>query len=130
METLQLSRELVNIILKHTQSSATSVKGLIFADHQGEPCATARLTSGDADKLTLQDAIEHARARHADLQPFALYTSYPDQPPIADDSLFCDSPQPELLHVLISLDTKGVLEMRGWRKPTADAAIQPVKLMI
>jgi len=53
--------------------------------------------------------------RERDETLFAIYHSHPDTPP-SPSALDLEQPgYPEALYLIISLNTRGVLEMRGWR---------------
>ena len=59
------------------------------------------------------DALREMRERGESL--FAIYHSHPDSPPAPSETDLKQAGYPEALYLIISLDTKGVLEMRGWR---------------
>lgn len=123
LETITLSRELVNQVLTHTQAAEPSATGVLLT-HNGTLELAVRVA--DLSKSSVQQQL----SKYPKHQLFAVYTSYADKPPIADLQHLKDSDFPELLHVLISQDIKGVLEMRGWRQNIAGDAVEAVKLAI
>lgn len=67
----------------------------------------------EMDERELIDAMKAMRANGETL--FAVYHSHPDgapEPSLADIER---AGYPDVLHLIISLETKGVLQMRGWR---------------
>jgi proteasome lid subunit RPN8/RPN11 len=46
---------------------------------------------------------------------FGIYHSHPKTPPLPSKSDLAQAAYPEALYLIISLNTKGVLEMRGFR---------------
>ena len=45
----------------------------------------------------------------------AIYHSHPDSPPLPSSADLAQANYPEALYLIISLQTRGVLEMRGFR---------------
>ncbi len=120
MSALQLPRILVNQLLAHAQSRAeVEVCGLISSKH-GRPahCYPIPNTAADPRKHFTMD--EHAQIdamrtlREQGEELFAIYHSHPDAPaqPSAEDLQHDE--YPEALRLIISLDTKGVLELRAF----------------
>jgi proteasome lid subunit RPN8/RPN11 len=53
--------------------------------------------------------------RESGEQLFAIYHSHPNSPPLPSPTDLAQSNYPEALYLIISLQTRGVLEMRGFR---------------
>jgi proteasome lid subunit RPN8/RPN11 len=121
METIRLPRTLVNQILRHAQSSPEDeVCGLIAAAG-GRPDRAYRIdnVAGDRrhlfhmDPQQLIDAMREMRARGEEL--FAIYHSHPDSDAVPSARDLAEDQYPQALYLIVSLNTKGVLEMRGYR---------------
>ncbi len=121
MSTVQIPRTIVNDILTHAQHQPESeVCGLIGA-RAGQPTRGYRVANvaAEPDHLFAMDPkgqIDAMREmREADEELFAIYHSHPHSParPSAED--LAQASYPEALTLIVSLDTKGVLEMRGFR---------------
>jgi len=46
---------------------------------------------------------------------FAIYHSHPDSPPLPSATDLAQANYPDVLYLIISLQTRGVLELRGFR---------------
>jgi proteasome lid subunit RPN8/RPN11 len=122
MPDVTLPRELINQLLTHAQHSPEAeVCGLIgrggdTGRYQVYPVANV---APEADHLFAMepkaqiDAMRRMRESGETL--FAIYHSHPHAP--AEPSLrdLQEAAYPEALYLIISLNTKGVLEMRGFR---------------
>ena len=121
MHSITLPRTLVNTMLHHAQlSPASEVCGLI-AERDGVPsrCYQVANVAGEPAHLFQMDprgqidAMRAMRERGENL--FAIYHSHPDSPPVPSAIDLNQAGYPDALYLIISLGTKGVLEMRGWR---------------
>ena len=118
---IQIPRKLTQQILHHAQTSPDSeVCGLIGAKN-GVPCSCYPIANSaeQPEKRFLLDAKQQIAAQVAMREKaedlFAVYHSHPMAPAvpsITDIELAC---QPNVLYLIVSLDTKGVLEMRGFK---------------
>lgn len=121
MQSITLPRRLVNIMLHHAQlSPSNEVCGLIGARagvaSQCYPVANVAGEPGhlfQMDPRAQIDAMRVMRERGESL--FAIYHSHPDSPPAPSETDLREAGYPDALYLIISLDTTGVLEMRGWR---------------
>lgn len=129
---IQLSRKLTTQLLHLAQiSPKTEICGLISAKHgQAYRCYPIENIAAQPNHRFLLDphqqisAIKTMRSRGEDL--FAIYHSHPDSPaePSANDIEL--AAYPEALYLIISLSTKGVLEMRGFH--IVDEQVEAVNL--
>jgi proteasome lid subunit RPN8/RPN11 len=123
-----LSRPLVNQLLTHAQHSPeVEVCGLVGRNREGHyqvyPVANV---ASEADHLfTMEpkqqiDAMRRMRENGEEL--FAIYHSHPHAP--AEPSLrdLEEAAYPDALYLIISLNTKGVLEMQGFRLHDGEVA--------
>jgi len=120
-EKVLLPRSLVNQLLHHAQNSPEfEVCGLIGAK-QGIPTTSYpvnNIAANQAQRFLMDpqeqiDAMREIRDKHEEF--FAIYHSHPKSaalPSITDLKL---AEYPNTLQIIISLNTKGVLEMRGFR---------------
>ncbi len=121
MDTQQLPRGLVNQLLQHAQAHPQhEVCGLISAAH----AAPARVypianTAGEPQHLFAMDPAQQIAAmrsmREYGEDLYAIYHSHPNSPPVPSATDLAEAAYPEALYLIVSLQTKGVLEMRGYR---------------
>lgn len=118
---IRLPRSLVNQLLHYAQTSPdTEVCGLVGAkDGLPATCYPVKNTAEQPECRYLLDPEEHIatlrRMRDRAEQLFAIFHSHPAAPaePSATDLEL--AAYPEALYLIVSLDTKGVLELRGFR---------------
>lgn len=120
MTTQILPRPLVNQLLHHAQlEPEQEVCGLIgrrgdamrFYAVANVAAAPQRLFEMDpAQQITV---LRLMRERGEDL--FAIYHSHPHSPPIPSRLDIEQAAYPDALYILASLQTRGVLELRGYR---------------
>jgi len=123
MTDITFPRPLVQKLLAHAQSQPhQEVCGLISSQH-GQPvrhypipnCAANPAQQFLMDTTAQLAAQKTLRAAGEEL--FAIYHSHPTAPAIPSVTDIAECGYPELLYCVISLNTKGVLEMTGWRLP-------------
>lgn len=121
MERVELPRSIVVELLRQAQQSPDAeICGLITAvDDRPVRVIQIRNTAAeprrlfDMDERQLIDAMKQVRERGETL--FAIFHSHPDAEPVPSRNDIERLGYPETLHLIISLHTKGVLQMRGWR---------------
>ncbi|HEX6928425.1 MAG TPA: M67 family metallopeptidase [Gammaproteobacteria bacterium] len=121
MERIELPRTLVIALLHDAQRTPDrEVCGLIATrDRQvlrAVPVHNAAMDPRhlfDMDERELIDAMKTMRANGETL--FAIYHSHPDAAPEPSRVDIERAGHPDALHLIISLQVKGVLQMRGWR---------------
>lgn len=121
MEEVILPRHLVNQILHQAQSSPdVEVCGLI-AGKGGRPLRAIPIPNV-ADQPQRLFAMDPAlqidaqrRMREQGEYLFGIYHSHPQSPAEPSDTDLQQAAYPEALYIIVSLRTKGVLEMRGFR---------------
>jgi proteasome lid subunit RPN8/RPN11 len=118
--SIQIPRTLVNQILHYAQSSPElEVCGLIGA-REGMPAscypvANCAETPQIRFRLEAQGQIAALRLmRERGESLFAIFHSHPHAPALPSPADLAEAAYPEALYLVISLDTKGVLEMRGF----------------
>ena len=121
MTPIRIPRTIVNQILSHAQRSPEcEVCGLISAA-DGEPkrvypVANAASRPGELFRMDPKGQIDAMRSmREADETLFAIYHSHPCAPAMPSARDLEEISYPEVLYLIVSLDTQGVLEMRGFR---------------
>jgi len=120
MSIVSLPRTLVNQLLTHAQQNPESeVCGLISG--QGGhavriyPAVNISAQPGhlfDMDPEAQIDSMRHMRECGDEL--FGIYHSHPYSPPEPSPEDLDKAAYPDALYLIISLDTKGVLQMRGY----------------
>jgi hypothetical protein len=112
-DTLQLPRSLVNHLLHLAQiAPGGRMAGLIGA-RDGLP-RSFHATAVNADAASRASALEAVRTQGETL--FAILSSHPDSPAEPSDRELADSDHPDTPRFIISLNTKGVLELRGFQR--------------
>ncbi len=128
MPTIKLPRSLVNQLLHQAQLAADrEVCGLIGA-REREPVRcypVANVASSPQVRYVMDpkaqiDALRQMRERGEEL--FAIYHSHPVSPALPSAMDIDEAAYPGVLYLIISLNTKGVLEMRGFRLTGRDVA--------
>jgi [CysO sulfur-carrier protein]-S-L-cysteine hydrolase len=120
-ELINLPRKLTNRLLHLAQiSSELEVCGLIGSRHgipttcyPIENVAPSPAIRYELDPREQVEAMRRMRERGEAL--FAIYHSHPQSPPEPSATDLASANYPEALYLIISLNTKGVLEMRGFR---------------
>lgn len=120
MNTISIPRALANQILTHAQQHpGTEACGLVSA-HDGQPnrvypvqnIANEPQHLFEMDPAILIDSIKDIRNQGSEL--FAIYHSHPDTPARPSATDLAQANYPDTLYLIVSLNTKGVLEMRGY----------------
>lgn len=120
MNAIPLPRAIVNQLLHLAQKSPEEeICGLISRDRGGlKRCYPVANTAGDKKRFFALDphgqieAMRTMRERGEELA--AIYHSHPDAPPLPSLADIEQHEYPGVLYLIISLGTKGVLEMRGF----------------
>lgn len=121
MTQVVLPRPLVNQLLHYAQiSSQREVCGLIGACNSiPTHCYPVSNIAPDPQRqffMAPQEQIEAMRCmRERGEELFGIYHSHPATPPLPSRSDLIQAAYPGVLYLIISLNTKGVLEMRGFR---------------
>ena len=134
-QQIELPRELVNQILHHAQSSTElEVCGLIGAldglPVSCHPVANASSTPQVRFQLDPKGQIAAMRQiREQEEELFAIFHSHPTAPAEPSAVDLAEATYLDVLYLVISLNTKGVLEMRGFWIG-GDKAVTEVKLLL
>jgi len=133
-EHIQIPRKITNQLLHLAQISPdTEVCGLIgskngIANH----CYPVKNVAEHPEQRFLLDAAEQIAAmsamREQGEELFAIYHSHPSAPASPSATDLEQTAYPEALYLIISLNTKGVLEMRGFRIENKKAEEVPLSL--
>lgn len=121
MQKIILPINIVNQILGHAQSQAEEEICGLISEYQGQVKAvypiqnvsTHRESFYQMDGKAQIDAMRQMRENGEEL--FAIYHSHPhaDAYPSATDVK--EAQYPETVYLIVSLDTRGVLDMRAYR---------------
>lgn len=117
--TVQIPRTLANQLLHQAQlSPSQEVCGLVGQRDTACECYPIENVATDASVLFALNASEQLAAfksmKEKGQQLFAIYHSHPSSPPVPSQIDIEDSHYSDALYLIISLNTKGVLEMRGF----------------
>lgn len=118
---IQIERTVVNRILAHAQKTPEQeVCGLVGAGN-GVPRSVYTVTNvaPQADRLFAMDPQQQIdamrRMRDSGEELFAIYHSHPHAPAVPSATDLQQAAYPAALYLIISLNTKGVLEMQAYR---------------
>ncbi len=133
---LTLSRTLATQLLKLAQSSPQQqICGLLLGvDESGRAVVPLRNAAERPEVAHAFDEAEYARAiaqaQASQLRPLACYHSHPDSPPVPSAADLAARPDPALPLLVISLNTKGVLEMRAFIPDGESVRESPVQIFL
>ena len=117
-----LPRKLTNQLLHLAQlSPEQEVCGLVAADSNGNPTtcypidnsATTPSNRFQLDPSQQIAAMKQIRDKQQSL--FAIYHSHPTSPAVPSTTDIQQANYPDAVHLIISLNTKGVLELRAFK---------------
>ena len=120
MNAIRLPRAMVNRLLHLAQKSPEEeICGLISRDrHDFKTCYPVANVAGDKKHrfaLDPRGQIEAMRTMRGHGEELAaIYHSHPDAPPLPSPTDVAQHEYPDVLYLIISLATQGVLEMRGF----------------
>jgi proteasome lid subunit RPN8/RPN11 len=130
---LVLPRKLVNQILTHAQQhEQTESCGLVSAT-AGSPAhyyAVKNIAPDPSSRFEMEPKQQIAAMKHMrehDEALLAIVHSHPQSPPVPSATDMQDYGYPDAFYIIVSLNTRGVLEMRAFK--TADGEMQSVKLL-
>jgi len=131
---IKLPRPLVNRILVQAQSSPDKeICGLISArDNEPLRCIPVANVAEQPEHLFTMDPAQQIDAmrqmREQGETLFAIYHSHPTESAEPSATDLEQAGYPEALHLIVSLNTKGVLELRGYNFVGGEA--EPVHLEV
>ena len=121
MHSVQLPRQIVNQILSQAQArEQDEVCGLISLNKNNKMALMPiKNVATDTSHFFDMDASETVQAmktiRNQDAELFAIYHSHPSTPATPSQTDIEKSGYPDALYLIISLSTKGVLELKGYK---------------
>lgn len=130
--TVSLPRSLINQLLHHAQRSGSDEACGLIGAKGGVParCYPIANVAAAPQRLFSMDPTQQIAAmrtmREGGEELFAIYHSHPDSPPLPSATDLAQANYPDVLYLIISLQTRGVLEMRGFR--LKDRAITEIAL--
>lgn len=129
---LVLPRKIVNKILTHAQQHEhTEACGLVSAldNTPLQYYAVKNIADDPSSRFEMEprqqiEAMKHMREHGTAL--FAIVHTHPQSPPIPSLEDMNDMGYPDAFYIIVSLNTKGVLEMRTYKN--IDGTMQPIEL--
>jgi proteasome lid subunit RPN8/RPN11 len=118
---IKISRKLTNQLLHLAQlSPSLEICGLIGIQNDSSlHCYPINNVAEHPQQQFLLDASQQIAAmskmRESNQELFAIYHSHPTAPALPSSEDLALSAYPAALYLIISLNTKGILEMRGFR---------------
>ncbi|NOQ15331.1 MAG: hypothetical protein GQ583_12750 [Methyloprofundus sp.] len=125
MKEIAIPRKIVQNLLHHAQQTPEQeVCGLISSQHNtplhSYPIKNTAANPQRFFNLDVQQQIQTmANMRDNNEQLFAIYHSHPSAPAIPSSTDIEQASYPDALYIIISLNTKGVLELRGYKMANA-----------
>ena len=120
-EQILIPRKIANQLLHFAQiSPETEVCGLMGSQNAHPvSCYPIENTSSTPESRFEMDGKQHiatmAKMRERNEELFAIYHSHPTTPAVPSKTDMERATYPEVLYLIISLNTKGILELRGFR---------------
>jgi proteasome lid subunit RPN8/RPN11 len=129
--TIHIERTVFNQILSHAlQAPEQEVCGLIGTRAGSARVYPVKNVAGERDHLFAMDPQQQIEAmrrmRESGEALFAIYHSHPHAPATPSALDLAQAAYPEALYLIVSLNTKGVLEMQGYR--LHGQRVEPVEL--
>lgn len=131
-----LPRKLTNQLLHLAQLSPDAeICGLVGANGSGVPVSCYPVTNSAENRQTRfllepsQQIAAMKTMREKNESLFAIYHSHPDAPAVPSPTDIEQASYPEALHLIISLNTKGVLEMRAFKIIDRSVEELPLRLI-
>jgi len=134
MKKIVLPLKIVNQILAHAQSQAEEEICGLIAEHHGEISAIYPIQNIAVDRENLYrmdgksqiDAMRHMREK--DQRLYAIYHSHPHSVAYPSARDVNEVQYQDVVYLIISLDIKGVLDLRGYR--LKDREIEVLKVVV
>lgn len=124
----QISRTLVNQLLSQAQHAAQREVCALIGSYQGESSTVYPIKNIARDprhrfEMSPEQLIGAMRQmRERDEELYAICHSHPDAPAVPSARDIEQSAYPDALYLIISLNTQGVLEMRGFQIHTGEVS--------
>ena len=131
-----LPRPLVNRLLAVAQSDPERESCGLVSTKNGAPSrfypvGNVAAEPGRLFQMDPEGQIDAMRTmREMDEELFAIYHSHPHAPAAPSALDIEQAEYPEALYLIVSLDTKGVLEMRGYRIEDGEAREEALELQM
>lgn len=132
--SVRLPRRIATQLLDHARAeSGREVCGLIAA-RDGTPIACipiGNIASDPAHRYRMDpEALIHRlyEIERSGGELYAIYHSHPTSPAAPSAIDIAEAGWPEALYLIVSLNTKGVLEMRGFRIRGGAAVEEPLEI--
>jgi len=124
MEAVHIPRKLINQILEQAQQSpGKEICGLVSSrnssHNQPVHCYPIANTSTEPNHRYLMDPRQQIDTfrimREREEELYAIYHSHPESPALPSAEDLQQASYPEALHIIISMNTEGTLQLRGFR---------------
>ena len=132
MSSVELPRPLANQLLQYAQAHEEQEICGIISSKNGIPFECYPVTNSAAepqhrfnmDEAELINTLRTLREQGEEM--FAIFHSHPEAPALPSATDLAEDQYPDILKLIISLNTIGVLEMQAFH--TRNGAIDPVEL--
>lgn len=134
MNDIHLPRKIVNQILMHAQSASKEEICGFISQKAGEVLSCYPIQNSAKDpvhffQMNAKAQIDAMRAmRENGEELFAIYHSHPESEAYPSATDIQDSQYPEANYLIVSLGTKGVLDLRAYRLHKGE--VEPLGIII
>lgn len=118
---IAIPKKIVQELLHHAQQTPEQEVCGLISSQDNVPCQSYPInnTANNPGRFFNLDASQQIQAmtqmRENNEQLFAIYHSHPTAPAVPSTTDMDQANYPEALYIIISLNTKGVLELRAYR---------------
>lgn len=121
IQEVSIPRKIIQNLLHHAQQTPEQEACGLISSQASTPyrCYPIKNTADHPERFFNLDAQQQVQAmaemRNNNERLFAIYHSHPTEPAIPSSTDIQQASYPDALYIIITLKTKGVLELRGYR---------------
>ena len=134
IQEITIPRKIVQNLLHHAQQTPEQEVCGLISSQENIPCCCYPIknTADHPERFFNLDAQQQIQAmaemRNNNEQLFAIYHSHPSAPAMPSSTDIQQASYSDALYIIITLKTKGVLELRGFRIADTQFSEVPLRL--